>query len=115
MTLKDIPPFFPGDFFEFELTAIKEKKLKLPDFSPHLGEDSFASCQLTYRDEGIDLIFDIKSPFVDCFYPSFARGDAVEVMIDTRGIKTGSVMHKYGHHFVILPKEVDGLDRKSVV
>lgn len=109
MTIKEIPAFFPADFFEVKLTAFKGKNLELPDFSAHLGEQSFAKCLFTYSLEGLELSFDIRSPFVDCFYPAFTKGDCVEVMIDTRAIKTGSVMHKYGHHFVVLPKEVDGI------
>ncbi len=110
MSLKELPPFFPSDFFDVEIALSKKKGATLlPDFSHLLGEESFAKCSMSCIEGRLELFFDVKSPFVDCFYPAFSKGDALEIMIDTRNIKSASVMHKFGHHFVILPKEVDGL------
>ncbi|MBM3201865.1 MAG: hypothetical protein FJZ56_05600 [Chlamydiae bacterium] len=109
MTLKDLPPFFPADFFEMEIPVKRQKKLtELPDFSLLLAEIAFASCKVGIHEGALKVSFDVRYPAIESFYPSFNKGDAIELMIDTRNIKNCSVMHKYGHHFVFLPKEVEG-------
>lgn len=119
MDLRDVPALMPLDFFAIEIPVAKSKELSLarafekpyllPDYTPYTSEDSFAKVALTYGDDGVVLYFSFSKPFQDCFYPAFGKGDAIEVMIDTRAIKSSSVVHKFCHHIVVLPKECDGI------
>lgn len=81
----------------------------IPDVSHLLAEEEPFKLGMAWSYEGLKLFFRIKSTFAGSFFPEVDKGDGVEVLIDTRSIGTTSGIHKYCHHFIFLPKEVDGI------
>lgn len=81
----------------------------LPDLSDLLGESWFARVGTGWAGEGIALYIEVKIPFQDAFYPHFYRGDALELFVDTRDLKSTKIVHRFCHHFLFLPKPVDGV------
>lgn len=114
MLLEEIEPIYPLHFFKInaeihKLTTDDSKqklssKYLLSNFSDILDEEHFADIYMGWHQNGILFVIDIKEEFEDCFYPDYHRGDAFELLIDTKGLGT-SHMNKYCHHFFFLPKE----------
>lgn len=120
-SLDHVSPILPIDFFQIQLDlrhAEGKKELSrkhaLPDFSDLLYEDPFAKVSMGWSHKG--LIFEIKvdKGFEDCFFPEYRKGDSVEIMIDTRDLKAAGFLTRFCHHFVFLPKEVDGVIAQEV-
>lgn len=124
MDLRKLPPVDLMSLFEVSLPIAKGKPssfaraLKspylIPSVADFLGEDSFFQLGLSWTEEAFYLYFKIDVPFQGAYFPEFERGDAIEVFIDTRGIVSATSIHKYCHHFVFLPKEVDGIQAVEV-
>lgn len=88
----------------------KEKKLRfLPRVDDYLGEEGFGDFGISWSPEGLYITVKVDRAFKGSVYPEIAKGDGVTVFIDTRGIESAVVVHKYCHHFVFLPKEKDGM------
>ncbi len=97
-----------------DLTAGLKKPYLLPQVSFLLAEDHFFDVGLGWSEEGIQIFFRIDSPFEEAFFPDVEKGDGVEVFIDTRGVDSAVTIHKYCHHFIFLPKAVDGIQAAEV-
>jgi hypothetical protein len=113
-SLDPISPILPMDFFgvtvelkEGEWGKLLKKKHALPDFSELLYEDPFATVFLAWHQKGLLCQVEFSKPFEECYYPQFQKGEAIELFIDTRDLKTAGFVTKFCHHFVILPKPVD--------
>lgn len=119
MDLRKLPPVDVMSMVEPVIEVVKgenipfEKGLKPPylvaPVSELLAEDPFYSLGICWSLSGIKLFFRMETKFSGSFFPEVEKGDGVEVFIDTRSIATTSGLHKYCHHFVFLPKEVDGI------
>ena len=110
MDLRDFPAILPLHFFEVELEVNKGvKPAKLKGYSEFLDEDSFCEVSLAWTEGGIHIGLSVLKPFEKAFFPEVEKGDGMEIFIDTRGISDALIIHKYCHHFVFLPKEVDGI------
>lgn len=96
-------------FFRFSDAFKKEKKKQLMDVSDFLDEEKFADISFQWNDKGLDVTIDFDLPFQGAFYPNFKEGEAVELFIDTRDLKTSRFPTKFCHHFLILPKSVNGI------
>ncbi len=123
MKIKDISPLSPLSFFFLDCTvpcvdAAPKKWLKkpflLPDTSAYLNEESFAKVAFGWNEERLMFHFSIKKPFEEAFFPKVETGDSVELFIDTRDLKSSKVVTRFCHHFVFLPKEVEGITAKEV-
>ncbi len=75
------------------------------------GEEPFATVSMGWTEEGIDLLLDVHVPFEECFYPKYAQGDSVELFFDTRDVKTAGYATKFCHHFLLLPQQVQGIQK----
>lgn len=104
-TLDHISPILPIDFFTVQIDLQKKKRL-LPDFSDLLSEDPFAQVSMGWEQTGLSFEIDVKQPF--------AEGDSVELFIDTRDLKTAGFITRFCHHFVILPKAMDGIIAQEI-
>lgn len=101
-----LPPLPPTDFFALEMKA--KKRGVLPDTMTLLAEKNFAKVALEVGESGIGVSIDFDAPFSQAFYPDYKKGDAVEIFIDTRR-GNSSFMTLFCHHFLFLPKEVEGV------
>lgn len=111
--LEQLPALPPLQFFSVEAAAKYGKEIKkghlLPEFTDLLGEVHFADVSLAWNEEAVLVQADIKKPFEEAFYPDYEKGDALEFFFDTRDLKSAGVATKFCHHFLILPKEVQGI------
>lgn len=111
MDLRQLPAIDAASLFQISGKA--RKKEKKPSFLPridhYISEEGFADVSLSWSADGLYFIVKVGKPFEDCHFPDIAKGDGVEIFIDTRGIETAAIIHKYCHHFVFLPKEKDGV------
>lgn len=118
--LDHLSPILPIDFFsaQIELHCAEKgglkKKHALPDFSHLLSEESFATVSMGWEKKGLLFSIEVRHPFMDAFYPEFHRGDSVELFIDTRDLKTAGFLTRFCHHFVILPKPVEGITAQEI-
>ena len=119
MDLRKLPPIDVMSMVEPVVDVAYGKEVTLekamrppylvPDVSHLLVEEPAYKLGMAWAYEGLKIFFRIESKFSGCFFPEVEKGDGVEVFIDTRSIATTSGIHKYCHHFVFLPKEVDGI------
>ncbi len=120
MSLLDapLPALFPETFFEVSAPLYKagklplgsgKKKYLLPDASSLLDEEKFADFYMSWDYSGISILCEVQTAFTDSAYPKFEDGDALEILIDTRDLKEVGVVHRFCHHFLILPVEVQGV------
>lgn len=118
-------PFRPASFFElgFDCQKVKSKhpfeELEdqghaVPDTSFLLGEEPFAVLHMGWSEEGLYFLCNVDQPFKDVFYPQIERGDALELFIDTRDIKTTSFPTKFCHHFFFLPKPYQTIQAQEI-
>ncbi len=117
--LEAMPALAPLDFFSFAAAAryskappsskLFKRSFLLPDTSEMLGEERFADVALCWNEEGIIVEAFIEQAFEEANYPRFSEGDALELFIDTRDLKTAGFITRFCHHFVILPQEVQGI------
>ncbi len=124
MDLRKFPPVDVMSMVEPLFDVVKgegvsfEKGIKAPYLIPSvatlLAEDPFYALGICWSLEGIKLFLRVDSKFGGSFFPDVEKGDGIEVFIDTRSNATSSVIHKYCHHFVFLPKEVDGVQAAEI-
>jgi len=110
------PSLSPSFFFQMRCDVfcnagkdIARKKFKLPHYSWLLDEEAFADVYMGWNEEGISFVFEIHTPFDEARYPQFEDGDSVEIFLDTRDMKQATYAHRFCHHFLILPAEVQGV------
>ena len=53
--------------------------------------------------------FEVETKRIAVSYPSIEKGDAIEIFIDTRNVKTARSTHRFYHHFFFLPERIDGI------
>lgn len=111
-----IPSCPPASFFQmsFDIEQLKgssEVPFKKPYLLPHLDdlldEDPFAQVAIAYHSKGLYISIKVDKPFEEAHYPKIELGDAVEIFIDTRNLKSVGSLHKFCHHFVAFAKPID--------
>ncbi|MCH9610172.1 MAG: hypothetical protein S4CHLAM81_07140 [Chlamydiales bacterium] len=102
--LEEIVPMEPLHFFDLEVDVNKE-----PTLLPDLMDSKMAKVYMWWAANGLHFRFQFRAAF-DQPHP---RGDCVELMIDTRNIKSSSVT-RFCHHFLIFPRIVDGEIAKEI-
>lgn len=111
--LEQLPPLAPLQFFSVEVDVNYGKEVKkrhlLPEFTELLGETCFAGVSLAWNEEAVLVDVEVRKPFEEVFYPEYTKGDALELFFDTRDLKSAGVPTRFCHHFLILPKEVQGI------
>ena len=107
-------PLSPIHFFQLSWECplfssgktLTESKYLLPDTSLLFGTESFANVWLGWNREGLHAALEVKEPLQHCEYPQIVQGDSIELMVDTRDIKTSGYNTKFCHHFYFLPTAV---------
>ena len=85
------------------------KEFRLPNTSGFCREEPFAAVWMGWSQEGITCDVMIKGKaFGHGAYPNVQEGDSIELFIDTRDLKSAGFNTRFCHHFIFLPKEVDG-------
>lgn len=117
--LEQLEPLSPIDFFalsseihyskELPSSRLFQRKFRLLDTSELIPEEKFAELCLAWNEEGLMIEAFITKPFAHSEFPRFAEGDSLELFIDTRDLKTAGFMTRFCHHFLILPKETNGV------
>lgn len=92
----------------FWLNAQNHQKYLLPNTSALCNQEHFADVALGWNQEGIEAFVKIKEPFQQIYYPEIAKGDSVELFIDTRDVKTSGYNTRFCHHFFFLPEAAEG-------
>lgn len=113
--LDAVDPLRPLDFFFLTINVLQLKEipqrktfanqLMLPVFCELLGEQKFADVLLGWHASGLWIGLNIAAPLQQSIYPDYKKGDAIEIFIDTRDVKTAGYATKFCHHFVILPQK----------
>lgn len=88
--------------------SLLSDKYLLPDTSHLFKEEHFANCALGWNEEGLAFSLFVHQPFQGVALPNIEEGDALSLFIDTRDVKTTGYNTKFCHHFIALPKEVEG-------
>lgn len=116
--LEWMDPLFPADFLlcSVEIGKVKDhKKLTtLPDFSELLAEEPFAELSLGWNEEGILGCLEVNQSIQASFFPSYIKGDALELFIDTRDNKQAASASSFCHQFIFLPEEVGGVSGQEI-
>lgn len=116
MSFNQIAPIAPVHFFSLQID-LSRREVKahepldegclLPSTDMLCCEDSFAKVYLAWSREGLHCEVAFDSPFTSSSYPQIDQGDSVELMIDSRDVKS-PFNTRFCHHFVFLPQEVEG-------
>ncbi len=123
--LEQLPPLTPAAFFTFSCKILhsekglpaQKKDLKpylMPSFSFLFSEEEFAKGAVAWSEGGLYFDFLVESKMQESFFPNFRDGDALELFIDTRDLKSAGSATRFCHHFVFLPKETDGIRCQEV-
>ena len=95
----------PVNFFQLNIDCyyvqkgISGKKYDLPSTGGLTGEEQFAKVALGWNEQGLECRVDVNEPFRNSSFPDMTRGDSVELMIDTRDVKTSGYNTRFCHHF----------------
>ena len=120
--LETLPAVYPLHFFALSAdlsyladhSHLSKNKYLLPSTSQFLAEESFADVHMSWNQEGVFLEIESHKPLEDVHYPDFRKGDSIELFFDTRDLKTTGFATRFCHHFVILPKEVQGIKAQEI-
>jgi len=119
-TLDQISPILPIHFFGVSLDLYEaekkdlQKRHLLPDFSDLLIQDRFAKVSMGWQKKGLIFHIQVEQAFQDSFFPDYRKGDSIELFLDTRDLKSAGFLTRFCHHFVILPKKIDGIHAEEV-
>jgi len=122
--LEELPPLEPLEFFSIEgnlyflksppSSKLMKRHFMLPETSEWLAEERFADVAAAWSESGLYVDIFVDKPFEEAFYPRFSEGDAVELFIDTRDLKTAGFAHRFCHHFLFLPQAVQGIQAQEL-
>ena len=82
---------------------------KLPEVSHLLNELPLHTMHLDVSETGVVFTLRVDQACGEAVFPQVEKGCGLEIFIDTRGLSEANMLHKYCHHFVCLPHEVDGV------
>jgi hypothetical protein len=122
--LEKLPALAPMEFFSIEgefhysksPPSLKEmrRNFMLFDASRWLGEEHFADVAACWNESGLSFTVDVHQPFQEAFYPRFFEGDAIEIFLDTRDLKTAGFATRFCHHFLFLPQAIQGIQAQEL-
>jgi len=122
--LETLPALTPSAFYSvshsvgllksLDLDQPFKKDFELTSISSLLDESPFADIGIRWHMDGIMVFAEVKKSFSDTDITHFAKGDALEIFIDTKNIKTAVSIHKFCHHFVCMAKEKDGVQAQEI-
>ena len=121
--MEEFPAINPLNFFQltadcrrlpkaassiFQLTPKNHHVFLLPNTCGVTGSLHFADIAMGWDKEGIEVYVNVNKKFDKCSFPDISNGDALELFIDTRDVKSAGYATKFCHHFFVLPESVDG-------
>lgn len=83
-------------------------KYALPDTSFLCHEKSFAEVAMGWSEDGLAFQAKVKASPIQSSFPSIENGDSIELMIDTRDLKSAGFNTRFCHHFFFLPQTIEG-------
>jgi hypothetical protein len=105
----------PVSFFALQTDCQKKKGSKrlgeeylLPCTTQITGDEAFASVRAGWSEKNLSFLITVKKTLDRSVFPRIEKGDAVELFIDTRDVKTSGHNTRFCHHFFFLPEVVDG-------
>ena len=114
--LNELSPIPPACFFNVS-TKVRKKVGRLtylPDMSGYLNEKAFGRIAVVWSPGGLTLHVHVKKSLEESLYPKYRDSDSLEIFLDTRDLKNAQSVHRFCHHFVFLPEEVDGVQAQEV-
>ncbi len=130
LKMDEIVPIAPVNFFQigatiaslpkgkggspFQIDALLFSQYLLPSTSRLCNEDSFTKVAMGWSKLGIEFAFQVDAFSIRCSYPNLASGDSIEIMIDTRDVKTSGYNTRFCHHFFFLPEAIDGVQAGEI-
>lgn len=105
----------PINFFQIQVDChqtaqdVQHKKYLLPNTSQISAEEHFAKVSMGWNKQGLEFYVEVSEPFQQSYYPDITKGDSVELMIDTRDVKTSGYNTRFCHHFFFLPEPLEGV------
>jgi hypothetical protein len=122
--LEGLPALVPLEFFSIEgelhfsksppSSKLMRRRFMLPDTSEWLAEEHFADVAAAWNESGLFVDLFVNKPFEEAFYPRFSEGDAIELFVDTRDLKTAGFANRFCHHFLFLPQSVQGIQAQEL-
>ncbi len=107
---EDVPSLCPVSFFKLQgklKYADQHKNLSrsylLSDTSDLLNEEPFAAVSMAWNEKALLCTVKVRKGFDESHFPNVAKGDAIELFIDTRDLKTAGAPTRFCHHFVFFP------------
>jgi hypothetical protein len=118
---ENLPNLKVLNFFNLDIDCLKlsskvklfNKKYFLKSFSSLLGQEEFAEVYIAWNEKGLYFIFDVKEPFTKVA-SEIKKSDSIEILVDTRCLKTKGYMTKFCHHFVFFPQEIKGYKGEEI-
>jgi len=117
MFTEEFVPITPVNFFQLttecrhvptgKLSGRNFRKYLLPDTSGLCDNEHFADVAMGWNQQGMEFFVQVNKQFEDCCYPEVDYGDSVEIMIDTRDVKTTGFNTRFCHHFFFLPEPIN--------
>lgn len=105
----------PLSFFAVQFDSLQKKEKKrlgeehrLPETDLLTGEPAFASVRSGWSLKGLHFLVNIRKTVDRVVFPRIEKGDAVELFIDTRDVKSSGFNTRFCHHFFFLPSPVEG-------
>lgn len=107
---------YPASFFalacdchyiEDKSSSLSQAKYELPDTYIFSQRRKFADVAMGWNETGLKFHIKVNRPFSESFYPDLVRGDSIELLIDTRDMKSAGSNTRFCHHFYFLPKPVE--------
>lgn len=78
----------------------------IPSTEDLLAEQPFAKVYASWNRQKLSFYVISSIPFQEIGDPNFRRGDSIELFIDTRNLKSKSMVSRFCHHFVFFPVRV---------
>ena len=82
---------------------------RLPSFQKLYGKKSGTAAYMAWDVHALYFRFDVETDQICASYPAIEKGDAIELFIDTRNVKTARSTHRFYHHFFFLPERIEGV------
>lgn len=118
---EDLPALSPVQFFGltsdcfYVKGALKPNKtFLLPSTADLLDEEMFADVYAAWNFDKLAFHIAVHRPFQKIGESDFRKGDSIELLIDTRDLKTKGVVSRFCHHFVFFPVEVQNFYGREI-
>jgi len=106
----------PELLFGYEIGCLRGPMLKnvvstwqLPALQKIYGNNAYVKAYMAWDMHMLAFRFEVETKRIVVSYPAIEKGDAIELFIDTRNVKTARSTHRFYHHFFFLPERIEGV------